>query len=148
MKAPVISLLAAAMLAGCGAVPFRYESANAATLAGADVLDWSSRTITMIVEVNGQASGLPYTSRPITVRPGLLKVGVHLSGGGTGAGCFEVNAAPGGYYQFSSKQVENGYFVSLYEGHGASRKLIGEAFAPFRRWMATPAYCPKEDRSS
>jgi hypothetical protein len=147
MKAFVVPFLAAAIFAGCASLPDRYEGTDAATLAGADVLDWTSRTTTMVVELNGQPRRLPYTLYPINVRPGVLKVGVQFRGGGTGAGCFEVHAAPGGHYQFSSTQVEDGFLVSLHEGQGASRKLIGKKFMPFRRWMDTPAYCPKEART-
>jgi hypothetical protein len=148
MKAPVICLVAAAMLAGCGSVPYRYEGSDAATLAGDDNLGWATRTTTMVVELNGQHRGLIHFNHPINVRPGVLKVGVHFTGGGArGGGCFEVDAAPGGYYQFSSIQVEGGFLVSLHEGRAADRRLIGKIFVPLRHRMDMSAYCPKETRS-
>jgi hypothetical protein len=149
MKASVAVCLAAAVVAGCGSVPYRYEGSDAATLAGADILDWTNRTTTMVVEVNGQPRGLPYVIHPIRVRPGVLKVGVHFTGGGgaLSAGCFEVNAAAGGYYQFTSTIVPGGFLVHLHEGQGEDRRLVGKVFMPLRGWMKVPAYCPSETRS-
>jgi hypothetical protein len=149
MKASVAGCLAAVILGGCGSVPYRYDGSDAATLAGADILDWTNRSTTMVVEVNGQHRGLPYTIHPITVRPGVLKVGVHFRGGGgaLSAGCFEVNAAAGGYYQFTSTVVDGGFLVHLHEGQGEDRRLVGKIFMPLRRWMEVPAYCPGATRS-
>jgi hypothetical protein len=145
-KAAVVSLLAAAALAGCSTPPYRYDGSDAASLAGD--IDWSTMTVTLVVELNGQVRSIPHSHHAVSVRPGLLKAGVHLAKGGVvrSAGCFEVNAIPGASYQFTSVPVEDGFLVSLYEGQGAERKLIGKAFTPLRPWMDVPAYCPKETR--
>jgi hypothetical protein len=148
MKACLLLLAAAALVAGCGAVPFRYDGPDAATLAGHYAI---GKATSSVVEVNGQHRELPFTFEPIKVRAGLLKVGVHLyssNGDLRTGGCFEVDAAPGGYYQFSSSVVEGGFLVYLHQGQGESRKLIGEVFIPFGRWMGVPPqYCPPETRA-
>jgi len=143
-KAAVVSLVAAAALAGCSTPPYRYDGSDAATLAGD--IDWSTMTVTLVVELNGQARSVPHSHQAVSVRPGLLKAGVHFAHRGVvrSAGCFEVNAVPGTAYQFTSAPVEGGFLVSLYEVQGAGRKLIGKAFTPLRPWMDVPAYCPKD----
>ena len=147
MKPFLGAIAAAALLAGCSAPPYRYDGADAATLAGDDALRWADRTLTMVVELNGQPARLPYTIHPVMVRPGVLKVGVHVkSGGALSAACFEVEATPGGYYQFSATPVQDGFAVALHEGRGAERRLIGKAFVPARPWMHVPAYCPAPAR--
>jgi hypothetical protein len=148
MNRNVISLLAATCIVGCGAVPFRYDGPDAATLAGHYAI---GKATSSVVEVNGQHRELPFTFEPIKVRAGLLKVGVHFystNGGLRTGGCFELDAAPGGYYEFSSSVEDGGFLVYLHEGQGDSRKLIGERFIPFGRWMGVPPqYCPPETKS-
>jgi hypothetical protein len=126
-------------------VPFRYDGPDAATLAGEFAMNKA-----MVVEVNGQARELPRSFSPVKVRPGLLRVGVqfnNVSGQLLTAECFEIEAAPGSYYQFTSTVEAGGFLVYLHEGKDESRKLIGKAFVPFRRWMEPPQYCPAEKKA-
>jgi len=142
MKAPAIALLAAAVLSGCGAVPFRYDGPDAATIAGTYV----SASKSMIIEVNGERRAPPFSPAPLKVRPGLLRVGVNLhnvSGQLFGAECFELQAAPGSYHQFAVATERSGFLVSVYEGEGEGRKLVGEALVPFRNGnVEIKQYCP------
>jgi hypothetical protein len=144
MKAPIISLVAATLVAGCGAVPFRYDGPDAATLAGE-----FGASKTMVVEVNGQRREPPYAPGPIKVRPGLLRVGINLhdvSGQRFGAECIELEAQAGSLYRFSVSAESNGFLVSLYEGEGEGRKLVGRTLAPFRNMgqLWDKERCPKE----
>jgi hypothetical protein len=144
VKAPIISLVAATFVAGCGAVPFRYDGPDAATLAGE-----FGASKTMVVEVNGQRREQPYAPGPIKVRPGLLRVGINLhdvSGQLFGAECIEMEAQAGSLYRFSVSTKSNGFLVSLYEGEGEGRKLIGTTLAPFRNMsqLWDKERCPKQ----
>jgi hypothetical protein len=146
MKTSVLCVVSAALLAGCGAVPFRYDGPGAATLAGE-----FGASKSMIIEVNGERREPPYSPAPITVRPGLLRVGVNLhnvSGQLFGADCFELDAAPGSYHEFSVTTQRDGFLVSVYEGKGELRKLIGTARVPFRNLNAEiKHYCPTEAKT-
>jgi hypothetical protein len=147
MKAAFTTLFAAAVLAGCGAVPFRYEGPDAATLSG----EFLSASKTMVMEVNGLRREPGFSSVEIKVRPGLLRVGVNLhniSGQLFGAECFQFEVEPGSYHQFSAQTEKNGFLVSVYEGKGDDRKLIGTARVPFRNINAEiKQYCPAETKS-
>jgi len=125
-----VALATAATLVGCGAVPFRYDGPDAATLAGQ-----FGASKSMIVEVNGQRRELPYAPGPIKVRPGLLRVGINLhdlSGKFFGAECIELHAEAGAFDLFSVATEREGFRVSLYEGEGEGKKLLGQTLAPFR----------------
>lgn len=141
MRSAAVALLATAVLAGCGSVPFRYDGPDGATLSG----DYLAASKTMIIEVNGDRRQPPFSPAPIKVRPGLLRVGVNLhnvSGQLFGAGCFEVEAAPGSFHKFSVTTERDGFLVSVHEGEGEQRKLVGKALVPFRRLAEVKQYCP------
>jgi hypothetical protein len=147
MKAPVFCLVSATVLAGCAAVPFRYEGPDAATLSG----EFLSASKTMVMEVNGLRRDLGFSAVEFKVRPGVLRVGVNLhniSGQLFGAECFELDVAPGSYHQFSAQTQTDGFLVSVYEGKGDGRKLIGKARVPFRSINAEiKQYCPTEAKT-
>jgi hypothetical protein len=132
MKAPIISLLAASLLAGCGAIPFRYDGPDAATIAGQFK---ATAAKSIIVEVNGERRDPPFSTAPIKVRPGLLRVGLNLHNVTNqlfAAQCFELHAAPGSFHRFSVSAEKAGFLVSLYEGEGENARLVGTALVPFR----------------
>jgi hypothetical protein len=145
MKACLASVAAAAILTGCGSVPFRYEGADAATIAGEFAANKS-----IIVEVNGQRRDPPFLPNALKVRPGLLRVGINLhniTGQLFSTGCFEIEAPPGSYHQFTAMVEQGGFLVSLHEGEGERKKLIGTAKVPFRPLQEVKQYCPTGDKS-
>src|SRR5689334_17458203 len=101
------SSVTAVWLSGCGSVPFRYEGADAATLAG----EFMSGTNSVIVmEVNGERREPPFSPAPIKVRPGLLRVGLNLHGFYRySTSCVEIDATPGSFYQFSVAVEQDGF---------------------------------------
>jgi hypothetical protein len=146
MKPLPACFLAAALLAGCGTVPFRYDGPDAATIVG----DFGASK-SMIIEVNGERREPPYSPAPVKVRPGVLKVGVNLhnfSGQLFGAECVELDAAPGSFHQITVTTETNGFLLAVFEGQGESRKLIGTALVPFRNMNAEiKQYCFTEKKT-